>query len=364
MTRGNAPRARGVDRRVADSPVVSLRFHADSWAADLETTIDDARAELSRLHEQRGAAMVALRDNENLRRHVLQAPLRYAPRDVVRVSHDGFALTSELGRLEARTTAVKQRLDAALAARSVMRAVSEALRGAATQPASVDARAGRLSQASRQMDQLIGAHHDEIASLILDGPMQKLVEAVWEAELAQRTLNADADAAAQHVARCRAATGEAAQELDVALQRLCPFTTERSLSSALRDLLDSAAPARSARLHIIGVERRLAPLVELSLYRIVEEALDNAVRHGRPSLIEVVLSYHQDRVMLLVKDDGEGFDVFATEARLGRTRGLGLISMHERAALAGSRLEVRSLIGEGTEVRLMLAQRERFARGV
>jgi signal transduction histidine kinase len=42
---------------------------------------------------------------------------------------------------------------------------------------------------------------------------------------------------------------------------------------------------------------------------------------------------------------------------LGRTRGLGLIEMHERAALAGTRLEVRSLIGAGTEVRMMLAQR-------
>ena len=73
--------------------------------------------------------------------------------------------------------------------------------------------------------------------------------------------------------------------------------------------------------------------------------------------IDVLLSFNNDRVVIVVKDDGDGFDVVATEARLGRTRGLGLIEMHERAALTGSRLEVRSLIGAGTEVRMMLAQR-------
>lgn len=358
MTRGNASRARGVDRRVADSPVVSLRFHADSWAADLESSVDDSRAELARLHEQRALTMTALRDNENLRRHVLQAPGRYAPRDVVRVCHDGFALTAELGHVQERSAAVKRHLDAALAAQTVMRAVSEALRGLhKVAGTALDERAGLLSQASRQMTQLIGAHHDEAAALLVDGPMQRLAEAGFEAEVAQHTLSVEPESAALHLARCHTATVAAAHELDAVLKRLCPISAERPLSSALRALLNEATPSGAARLHVIGVERRLAPLVELSLYRIVEEALDNAVRHGHPSLIEIVLSYHQDRVMLLVKDDGEGFDVTATGARLGRTRGLGLIEMNERAALVGSRLEVRSLVGSGTEVRVMLAPR-------
>ena len=50
-------------------------------------------------------------------------------------------------------------------------------------------------------------------------------------------------------------------------------------------------------------------------------------------------------------DHGEGFDVGATEARLGRTRSLGLISMRERAENVGGTLEIRSALGAGTEVR-------------
>ena len=77
----------------------------------------------------------------------------------------------------------------------------------------------------------------------------------------------------------------------------------------------------------------------------------NAVTHGRASVVEVVLLFQPQRVAVVVRDDGEGFDVSATEARLGRNRGLGLISMRQRAQIEGGHLEVRSVIGEGTEVK-------------
>jgi len=105
---------------------------------------------------------------------------------------------------------------------------------------------------------------------------------------------------------------------------------------------------------VVGVERRLDPLLELAAYRIVEAALDNALRHGKAARVDVVVAFHADRLGVLVTDNGEGFDVVGTEARLGRTRGLGLIQMYERAALAGGRVEVRSVTGEGTEVRASL----------
>ena len=53
----------------------------------------------------------------------------------------------------------------------------------------------------------------------------------------------------------------------------------------------------------------------------------------------------------MVLDDGEGFDVAATEARLGRSSGLGLVTMRQRAEIEDGQLEVRSVVGEGTEVR-------------
>ncbi|MBV8194335.1 MAG: hypothetical protein JOY80_02275 [Candidatus Dormibacteraeota bacterium] len=197
-----------------------------------------------------------------------------------------------------------------------------------------------------------------MAHQILDGPMQRLSDAAMDAEIAGHVLSWDVATAQESVARCRVATAAAASGLRQRLERLWPIDAEQSLTEAVRQLLDDPTLRGLAHLRLIGAERRLEPDLELTAFRIVEAALDNAARHSHAEHIDVVISHHRDRVVVVVKDDGDGFDIVATEARLGRTRGLGIIQMHERATLAGGRLDIRSQIGAGTEVRLTLpAQR-------
>jgi two-component system sensor histidine kinase DegS len=107
-----------------------------------------------------------------------------------------------------------------------------------------------------------------------------------------------------------------------------------------------------ARFHLVGEERRLPGNYEAVLFRIVQEALTNARKHARARNVDATLTLQQHRAVAVVKDDGEGFDVAGTEARQGRTRNLGLISMRERADLEKGSLEIRSQLGKGTEVRV------------
>ena len=354
-----------VDARVAESPLVSLRYFVDTSATDLDELVAGLEREMIALAAERSATVQQLRRNEDIRSHVLKGLSRYAPRDVVRCLHDGLVLTSDLARLDERTADIRRRHTAAMAERDLFRGLAKTLRDvAASGGLTVNERANRLKQASRQIFQIVDDEHEASARAILDGPMQRLSDAAFEAELAIRRLEPDPVAARQHARRCREAAGEAAVGVERLVRRLRPVSADRDLVEALRELLADSPARETARLQVIGLPQRFSPMLEVTAYRVVEAAVDNAVRHGHSSRIDVVLSFQRDRIGLLVKDDGEGFDVFATEARLGRTRGLGLISMHERAALAGSRLEVRSLIGEGTEVRLMLAQRQGVARGV
>ena len=74
--------------------------------------------------------------------------------------------------------------------------------------------------------------------------------------------------------------------------------------------------------------------------------------HSHATRVDLIVSFHAGRLIVVVKDDGDGFDVVATEARLGRSRTVGLIEMRERARLVDGRLEIRSIPGIGTEVRL------------
>jgi signal transduction histidine kinase len=105
------------------------------------------------------------------------------------------------------------------------------------------------------------------------------------------------------------------------------------------------------RVQVVGQEPKLPPAVASAAFRVVVEAIDNARRHGRAEEVEVVLSFSPRRLHVVVSDGGEGFDVSATEARLGRTRALGMVGMRERVENASGTLDIRSTLGAGTEVR-------------
>lgn len=90
--------------------------------------------------------------------------------------------------------------------------------------------------------------------------------------------------------------------------------------------------------------RRLSPELEATVYRLVQEALNNVIKHADASEVRVSLAEGDDALELVVADDGGGFDVDAAPERFG------LIGMRERVALAGGRLEIASEPGRGTRL--------------
>jgi signal transduction histidine kinase len=102
--------------------------------------------------------------------------------------------------------------------------------------------------------------------------------------------------------------------------------------------------------------RRLEPHVESAAYRLVQEALNNVVKHAGARSVEVAMSELDDRLIVTVRDDGTGF-----EPSSGR-RGFGIVGMRERVALVNGRLEIESRPGRGTTVRAELPVLRRGAR--
>jgi two-component system sensor histidine kinase DegS len=92
---------------------------------------------------------------------------------------------------------------------------------------------------------------------------------------------------------------------------------------------------------------------EIVLYRIVQESLQNAHKHARSAPIHVILQQRADRLLLLVRDEGPGFEPRRVARKAGRDS-WGLTSMRERAELIGARFTVTSSPGHGTEVRVEL----------
>ena len=100
-----------------------------------------------------------------------------------------------------------------------------------------------------------------------------------------------------------------------------------------------------------GQPDRLRPEVETAIYRIVQEGLNNAGRHGRAARAVVEIVERNGNVDVTLRDDGAGFDPSL------RTAGFGLVGMRERAELLGGTLRVDSTPGEGTTVRARIPVR-------
>jgi signal transduction histidine kinase len=108
-------------------------------------------------------------------------------------------------------------------------------------------------------------------------------------------------------------------------------------------------------LRVVGsVPRRLSPLVQSTMYRILQEALTNVARHARAHGVGVVLTHKDAMLELVIRDDGVGFDPAAV---LNEATGLGLHGMQERVALLGGTVQIESRPGHGTIIRVRIPTR-------
>lgn len=89
-------------------------------------------------------------------------------------------------------------------------------------------------------------------------------------------------------------------------------------------------------------------------FRIAQEAVNNALRHGRSGQIHITLAHEGTALVLEVRDDGAGFDAGRQIVARGDGSGIGLVGMRERAELLGGRFSIRSTVGGGAYVRAEL----------
>jgi PAS domain S-box-containing protein len=103
---------------------------------------------------------------------------------------------------------------------------------------------------------------------------------------------------------------------------------------------------------------RLPQKVENNIFRIIQEAINNAIKYSKATKIDVYLSQQESELLVEVKDDGEGFDVKLVDERsVNYESGRGLFNMYERSEYINGSLEINSAKGKGTSVRLKVLTR-------
>jgi len=223
-----------------------------------------------------------------------------------------------------------------------------ALLGAIADQVAVTVENVRLRAEAEQVAVL--QERERLARDLHDSVTQSLYSLSLWIEAAQRSAKAgDVVRVSEYLERLEEGNRQAIQDMRLLVYELRPSALEREgLVGALRERLD-AVEKRSgiqARL-VVHDELFLSGKVEEGLYRIAQEALNNALKHAAPTTVVVQLCAADESIELRITDDGAGFDPDAAHDR----GGMGLANMRQRAVQMGGELEVTSSPGKGTRIR-------------
>jgi signal transduction histidine kinase len=159
-----------------------------------------------------------------------------------------------------------------------------------------------------------------------------------------------------YLERIRDAGGQALKEMRLLLYELQPPSTEQEdLVEMLTRRLEAVEERAGVNVRLLTEDwLRLPAPTEEALYRITQEALNNALKHSGASMVTIVLRGNPDGADLEVNDNGIGFDPESVK----RKGGIGLLSMQQRAERLRGRLTIRSAPGEGTSIKVSLGTRQ------
>jgi two-component system, NarL family, sensor kinase len=205
------------------------------------------------------------------------------------------------------------------------------------------------------VEQVIQAQELErrrLAGDIHDGISQRLVTLSYWLDAATRAVAASAGAssgaAADQLAKARELVDLTLQEARAAISGLRPpVLDDLGLAGGLASLARSIP---EPHIDVDLAQDRLPDHIELALYRIAQECLQNVVKHARAARAKLTFSVHDDIARLEIVDDGVGFDTFENPLGSDEMGGYGLLSMAERAEIVGGRLHIRSRPDAGTAV--------------
>lgn len=212
---------------------------------------------------------------------------------------------------------------------------------------------GTLARVVETQEQL----RQRLAQHLHDGPAQALANVVLSAEICAQAIDHDLNRTRTELANLKNTVNATLQETRKFIFELRPMTLDDlGLIPTLRRYVSDVSSQNEIEVlfEVQGPEQRLPSWMEVSLFRIAQEALNNVVQHARARQAALTLIIDNYQLVMTIEDDGVGFDVESFLAGSAVRRTAGLNSMYERAEMLGGRLVIESLPGQGTKVELML----------
>jgi len=208
-------------------------------------------------------------------------------------------------------------------------------------------------RAVRNQYALVFAERARVSREIHDTLLQSLAAIGVELETIATELDPTQSPARDGLRRLRRQVGHCLREARESILELRNNSMKpRALVDSLRDLAESTTRSKGVvtEFSLTGRPQSSSADAEMQLLRIAQESVNNAVRHGRATQVQIALNFEDDRIRLRVSDDGRGFVPDDHEAASNTGHHLGLLTMRERAARVRGSLEIISSPGRGTTI--------------
>jgi two-component system sensor histidine kinase DegS len=194
-----------------------------------------------------------------------------------------------------------------------------------------------------------------VAQRLHDGPAQSLANVVLTAEICEKLLDSDVQRARGELGNLRGLVSTTLQDTRKFIFELRPMTLDDlGLVATLRRYTADLGAKYHASIEVQAPqgEKRLPKEIEVPVFRVAQEAVLNAIVHGRASRIRLTYAVPPDGAVLTIEDNGGGFDVEQALVKARAHETVGIASMQERAEMLGGWLRIESAPGHGSRVEL------------
>src|SRR5690625_256593 len=190
---------------------------------------------------------------------------------------------------------------------------------------------------------------------IHDGPAQMLANILIRSEIVDLAFReGNVENALQEVKSIRKNIRSSLQEVRRIIYDLRPMTLDDlGLFPTIRKHVQTMEEYSGIEIDftLLGEEKRLVPNYEVAIFRLVQEALQNAITHANATFIKVVIEVIPNKITIVIRDNGVGFDL---EKIQDKENSFGLIGMKERVEILEGELVIDSASGEGTVIRIIV----------
>lgn len=203
---------------------------------------------------------------------------------------------------------------------------------------------------------IIEAQEEERRKLsreIHDGPAQMLANILLRSEIVERTMQEHSiEAAIAEIHSVREMIRSSLYEVRRIIYDLRPMALDDlGLIPTMRKYIDNLADYHQIDIEfiVLGEEKRLQQKYEVALFRLMQESVQNAVKHAQPKRIQIKLQIQQSFIIMIIKDNGKGFDI-----NVKKPDSFGLMGMRERVEMLEGELDITSKPNAGTTVIIKL----------